>query len=204
MISSSALQLAGVAAEHGRTFLGEPYAVWRVAAILAVVAAVAYEWATALTRMISLRLPFLLLYMARLSTPKSEWPSLYRAWKGELHAILNRPRSFWLLRTLQGLMFAAPLAFGAARITGKESAPEEAGVPSRVKALAQYLDAVLALLASCVGVVITTEVSSDQWSKTFTVGMAILLLVGGILQRLRGTLLTSEDRGQRRLANRLQ
>ncbi|MFE2424420.1 hypothetical protein [Streptomyces hokutonensis] len=119
MNTLTGVQLAGAAAEHGRTLLGETYEVWRVAGILAVVAAVGYEMAMALTRLIGLRLPFLVLYIARLTTPKSEWPYLYKAWKGELHAILDASKGFWVIKSLKGLKYALPLALGAARLTAK-------------------------------------------------------------------------------------
>ena len=119
MNTLTGVQLAGAAAEHGRTLLGETYEVWRVAGILAIVAAVGYEMAMTLTRLIGLRLPFLVLYLARLTTPKSEWPYLYKAWKGELHAILDTPRGFWVIKSLKGLKYALPLALGAAHLTAK-------------------------------------------------------------------------------------
>ncbi|CAM5478756.1 MULTISPECIES: hypothetical protein [Streptomyces] len=110
--------LATKAAEGG-TFLGEDFNGWRVAFIVGVVVPIVWELGTTLTRLATLRLPFLVLYAARLSTPKEDWPHLSRAWKNELHFILDDSSKNWLLRSLKGLLFALPLAVGAARITAK-------------------------------------------------------------------------------------
>ncbi|MEU2304858.1 hypothetical protein [Streptomyces misionensis] len=119
----TAAQLA--AAGHG-TFLGEDLPAWRVAAILAVVACIAWEAFMALTRVVSLRIPFLFLYLARLTTPKELRKLHYKRWKGELWFILGNREKHWVVRSFRGLAFSVPLALGGARLTanaGRERAP---------------------------------------------------------------------------------
>ncbi|MGW7244655.1 hypothetical protein [Streptomyces sp. NPDC054804] len=115
-------QLASAAPEHGATFLGEDLVGWRVAIVAALIAAVVYEMTMALTRMVTLRLPFLVLHLARLSTPKSEWVILYPAWKAELWFILKNREKLRIVRFFNGLRFAFPLAFGGARATARADA----------------------------------------------------------------------------------
>lgn len=122
MTSNLAVSLAGASAEHSRTLLGHDFDAWLVAGILAAVAAVAYEVMMALLRQVTLRIPFLVLYLARLTTPKKDWKGLSPRWKGELWAILSQPpTTSRLVRFLKGMVYAAPLAFGAARVTAKAS-----------------------------------------------------------------------------------
>jgi hypothetical protein len=77
-------QLIAASAESHATFLGEDFIGWRVAIIVGLVALIVWETVTALTRTVSLRLPFLILYTARLFMPKDEWKAHYKRWKAEL------------------------------------------------------------------------------------------------------------------------
>ncbi|MFH8500540.1 hypothetical protein [Streptomyces coeruleorubidus] len=120
-------QAAGAATGHGWTWLNHDINGWTVALIVALIAAFIYEAFMALTRMVTLRIPFLVLYLARIPTPAAEWPHLFKAWKGELWAILNNREKHWLLRFFKGLAFATPLAFGAARATARAAAE---GIPA--------------------------------------------------------------------------
>lgn len=115
-------QLASAATEHGPIFLGEDLVGWRVAIIAALIAAVVYEMTMALTRMVTLRLPFLVLHVARLSIPKSEWEILYPTWKAELWFILKNSEDHRIIRFFKGLRFALPLALGGARATARADA----------------------------------------------------------------------------------
>ncbi|WP_406321826.1 hypothetical protein [Streptomyces sp. NBC_00519] len=114
--------LASKAAEHGPTFLGEDLVGWRTALIAAIPAAVAYEVAMALTRKMTLRLPFLILMFARLGMPKAEWEYQGREWKAELWDYLGNRNRHWFLRFIDGMTFAIPLAAGGARLAAKATA----------------------------------------------------------------------------------
>ncbi|GAA2702628.1 hypothetical protein GCM10010095_71720 [Streptomyces anthocyanicus] len=117
---------AGATTGHGFTLLDHDVNGWTVALIVAVVAAFLYEMIMALTRMVTLRIPFLVLYLARITTPKPDWAGLFSGWKGELWAILRMPGKHWLVRFGKGMAFAVPLALGAARVTAKAAAPKAA------------------------------------------------------------------------------
>ncbi|QQC88182.1 hypothetical protein [Streptomyces alfalfae] len=120
MTSNLTVSLADASAEHSRTLLGHDFDAWLVAGILAVVVAVAYEVMTALLRQVSLRIPFLVLYLAKLTVPGKDWMRLSPRWKGELWAILSQPSTTSRpVRFLKGILYAAPLALGAARVTAK-------------------------------------------------------------------------------------
>ncbi len=58
-------------AESGPTFLGEDLVAWRTSIVAAAVAAVIYELAMAVTRKITLRLPFLVLYLGRITITRA-------------------------------------------------------------------------------------------------------------------------------------
>ncbi|MEW2568341.1 hypothetical protein [Streptomyces sp. NPDC047070] len=157
------VRMAGAAAEHGPTFLGEDLPAWRAAAILAVVAAIGLEILAALTRKVTLRLPFLVLYLAWFSTPKAEWKFLYRIWRAELWDTLkNRDKSFFS-RFFKGMAYVIPLALGAARATAKvkdEAAPRRrlasikslSAGPGGVSALATVIGYAVAAMSSVFGV----------------------------------------------------
>ncbi|MGW2074220.1 hypothetical protein ACWCPK_38265 [Streptomyces sp. NPDC001953] len=118
--------LAGNAAEYGPTFLGEDLVGWRTALIAAIPAAIIYEIAMALTRRVTLRLPFLVLSMTRLGVPKKEWEHQYAEWRAELWFILRDSEKHWLARFGRGMAFAVPLAAGGARGAARAAAD---GVP---------------------------------------------------------------------------
>ncbi|WP_314416216.1 hypothetical protein [Streptomyces sp. DSM 40484] len=111
--------LLSSASGDGRVFLGEDVIGWRTAFIAAVIAAVVYELVMAATRRISLRLPFLVLYLARLTVPRKQWRRLHGEWVAELHHILSDHETRWIIRLLNGLRYAAPLALGGAHNTVK-------------------------------------------------------------------------------------
>ncbi|MFF0191067.1 hypothetical protein [Streptomyces sp. NPDC005244] len=129
MHTSIVSELASTTAEHGWTFLGEGFIGWRTALIAAVPAAILYELTMALTRKVTLRLPFLVLKIARLGVRKEEWDYQSREWKAELWTILGDRERNWLLRFLEGMAFGIPLAAGGARQAVK--AGIRAGLPPR-------------------------------------------------------------------------
>lgn len=115
-IPQEAVQLAS-GTDGGPTVLGEGLVAWRTALIAAVVAAVLYELAMAATRKITLRLPFLILYLARITVSRAQWRRLHGEWVAELHYVLRDDSAPWLGRLVNGLRYAAPLALGGARNT---------------------------------------------------------------------------------------
>jgi hypothetical protein len=100
-----------------RTFLGEDWAGWRIAIICAVLAAIAWEIFTALTRRISMRLPFLVLYLARIGLSRTDWEGIRAEVGAELHVMLTEPGFGTVRRFINGMVFALPLAFGGVRRT---------------------------------------------------------------------------------------
>ena len=106
-------------AESGPTFLGEDLVAWRTAIVAAAVAAVIYELAMAATRKITLRLPFLILYLARITLTRAQWRRLHGEWVAELHYILRDDSAPWISRLTNGLRYATPLALGGARNAAK-------------------------------------------------------------------------------------
>lgn len=129
-------ELASKTTEHGPTFLGEGFVGWRTALIAAIPAAILYEMTMALTRKMTLRLPFLILNLARLSMPKEEWEYQSQEWKAELWNILGDGERHWFLRFTDGMAFAIPLAAGGARQAATASkkaelTPRSTRVPKR-------------------------------------------------------------------------
>ncbi|MGQ5652486.1 hypothetical protein [Streptomyces sp. EKR5.2] len=124
--------LATATAEHGKTFLGEDAIGWRIALIAAFVAAVAYELTMALTRNITLRIPFLMLQLGRLLMDKEAWKLQYGEWKAELWVILREGHKLWPLRFIHGMWWAASVlvyARKAAKADTRTMQPK----PARVK-----------------------------------------------------------------------
>ncbi|SED10363.1 hypothetical protein SAMN05216532_3444 [Streptomyces sp. 2231.1] len=120
--------LASKATEHGPTFLGEDLVGWRTALIAAIPAALLYEIGISLTRKVTLRLPFLVLYTARIGVPKQDWKYQYSEWRAELWFILRDRETHWLARFAKGMIFAAPLALGGAKRAARAAAD---GAPRR-------------------------------------------------------------------------
>ncbi|MFJ3762562.1 hypothetical protein [Streptomyces sp. NPDC090080] len=105
--------------EGGPTFLGEDFVAWRTALIAAVVAAVIYELAMAVMRKVTLRLPFLILYLARVTISRAQWQRLHGEWVAELHHTLSDGSAPGIGRLANGFRYATSLALGGARSTAK-------------------------------------------------------------------------------------
>ncbi|WP_327345967.1 hypothetical protein [Streptomyces europaeiscabiei] len=144
---TATMTLAASTPGTGWTFLDHDLNAWYVVMIAAVVAAFIYEAIMVLTRMVTLRVPFLVLYLARLTTPKQDWPYNYKAWRGELLSILRKRERHWLKRFLAGMAFAAPLAFGAARATADVQARRSSWVKELAENLAACVAATVILFA---------------------------------------------------------
>ncbi|MEV5107989.1 hypothetical protein ACFQ7G_19430 [Streptomyces massasporeus] len=104
---------------HGGTVLGHDFNAWTVAMICAIVAAVVYEVTMALTRAVTLRIPFLVLQIARLQLSRAYRPGVYPMWRSELWAILRDSKTGRLRRFFQGFRYASGLALFGARATMK-------------------------------------------------------------------------------------
>lgn len=128
-MSTVSASVANKFAEQGFVFIGHDVDGWTVALIAAGIAAAVYEAVTALTKMVTLRIPFLVLQIARVITPKAVRASLYRRWKSHLWYILNG-EELWLIKFLKGMWFALQLAVCGARLTA--AALRSAEVSSRM------------------------------------------------------------------------
>ncbi|MFE0179083.1 hypothetical protein ACFWZ2_42935 [Streptomyces sp. NPDC059002] len=129
-------ELASKTDEHGPMFLGHDVEGWSVALIAAILAAVFYEVIMALTRGMTLRLPFLILKFARLAMPKEDWEYQGPEWEAELWNYLGDRNHHWFLRFIDGMTFAIPLAAGGARHAAQASrkaarGPRPARAPKR-------------------------------------------------------------------------
>ncbi|MEU0036127.1 hypothetical protein [Streptomyces sp. NPDC006333] len=155
------------------TFLGEDLVGWRTALIAAVVAAVSWELVMAATRRITLRIPFLVLRLARIGIPRSERERLHTEWAAELHAELERRDLGTLRQLVTGLRFAVPLALGGARTAAKARST----APARQHPAPQT-DFNLMRLAGALTALSTVLVS--QMLPLSTVARALLLIGVGL------------------------
>ncbi|WP_330346665.1 hypothetical protein OG858_46990 (plasmid) [Streptomyces europaeiscabiei] len=92
------LSLSAKATETGKNgfvWIGHDLDGWIVVLIAAVVGAFIYEMVTALTRAVTLRIPFLVLRFARLGVPKELRDELYARWESELWYILELTPDSW-------------------------------------------------------------------------------------------------------------
>ncbi|MBV1940893.1 hypothetical protein KUF83_30640 [Streptomyces sp. BV286] len=117
-----------MAATHGTTgtFLGEDLVGWRTALIAAAIAALAYEAILALlrklrpgARFMTLRLPFVVLWLARLTVSPAAWAELHGPLKADLWDVLEDDERGTLRRFCAGMAFSSALAFGGASRTAR-------------------------------------------------------------------------------------
>lgn len=102
----------GHAAVH-LTFLGENFHGWELLLIAAFVAAGIYEMAMAITRNVTLRIPFLALWLARPLMSKENWKHEYAEWKPELWSILGNRDRPWMFRFIHGMWWSLSILFHA-------------------------------------------------------------------------------------------
>lgn len=119
---------------HGGTFIGHDLNGWIVAMICAIVAAFIYEATMAITRAVTLRIPFLVLQIARLQLDKAHRPGLYAMWRSELWEILRNRENGRLKSFFAGLSYAAGLSFYGARASLRAKVEAEAKTSGRVGA----------------------------------------------------------------------
>lgn len=172
--------LANKTAEHGPTFLGEDIVGWRIALIAAIPAAVLYEVTMALTRKMTLRLPFLILKFARLGMSKAEWEYQGHEWEAELWSVLGDRDRHWFLRFVDGTSFAIPLAAGGARRAARASVkaglrPKTVRAPKRGRHAAPGASALTKAKRSVIaGVVVSTAAAvGAQLTQTSVVAWAV-------------------------------
>lgn len=89
----------------------------------------------ALTRAVTLRIPFLVLRFARLGVPTELRDELYARWESELWYILAPAKKGWLARLLfvrfiAGMIYAVPIALFGARAQSKLTAPSGSEAPA--------------------------------------------------------------------------
>ncbi|MGW6789023.1 hypothetical protein [Streptomyces chartreusis] len=118
--------------DRGFTFLEHDINGWAVAMICAVAAAVIYEAVMALARAVSLRIPFLVLRIARRRLPESLRQDLFESWEAELRYILKKRRS-WFISSVSGTFYTAGLALVGARAAMRTHAEIEAETEARLE-----------------------------------------------------------------------
>ncbi|MDX2541644.1 hypothetical protein ACOT81_01805 [Streptomyces sp. WI04-05B] len=181
--------LLASAAEGETLFLGEDLVGWRTALIAAVAAAIAYELAMTVTRRVTLRLPFLILYLTRIGMSHEAWKRLHREWVAELHSVLSDCGAPWTKQFLGGLRFTVPLALGGASRTARADAEIS---PRRRLAAQPRPDYTLARLAGvlcgCILVLVAWSLPLSapvQGSLLIGFGLAPLLVWGSMYAVLR-------------------
>jgi hypothetical protein len=111
---------------EGGSFLGEDLVGWRTALIAAVLAALAYEAFVALLRRLkpggqfmALRLPFVVLLIARVTVSSTAWAELHGPLKADLWDVLEDDERGFLRRFWAGMAFSLSLVFGGACRTAR-------------------------------------------------------------------------------------
>lgn len=178
------LSAAG-AATDGFSLIGHDLNGWTVALIAATIAAVVYEVTMALAKMVTLRVPFLMLQVARLVTPRDVRAALYAKWKGELWSIL-RGKGLWITRFLRGMNFALQLALYGARTTAKIERPDtgRGERPDRVNAISQFMQPLVAVVSLGVSFASLFELSAMARLLVLLISLALGVLVSLSTYRL--------------------
>ncbi|MFD0435564.1 hypothetical protein [Streptomyces chartreusis] len=187
-MNSLSVELASKAAGSDFVLLGHDIDGWTVALIAAGIAAVIYEVVMALTKMVTLRIPFLVLQIARAVTPPSLRPVLYKKWKADLWDRL-RGDGHWITKFVKGMWFALGLAFHGARSTAAAIDPEA------IKRQPLQLVKLLWLMATMVTTVSSISTRAGL-SPKITVLFSALALSGSIAIWLF-MLAVHEDRPER-------
>ncbi|MFI9772923.1 hypothetical protein ACIHJG_39755 [Streptomyces sp. NPDC052415] len=168
MHTSTITTAAATPGVHDITVLGHDVNGWAVAMICALVAAVLYEISMALTSAVTLRIPFLILQVARISVSKGYRAYAYEGWKGELWAILRTPGKNWLRRFIKGMGYSTQLALFGARAT------------MRIKAAAQVNKGVRADKAEKPVVAEENRFRYAKASRVTTILLMLCSLLGGV------------------------
>ncbi|KUN37694.1 hypothetical protein AQJ30_15530 [Streptomyces longwoodensis] len=175
---------------HGGTFIGHDVNGWTVAMICAIVAAVIYETTMALLRKVPLRIPFVVLQLARIQVPKAYRSELYQSWRAELWPMLKGPKRGRLLRWIDGMKFAIGLSLRGARATTKIMAAAKAAAEARDDTEAPVTPVWIVSLsprslavfsATCTtGLGVAAGAGTPVWLLVVTSGAFILTLATGI------------------------
>ncbi|MFE0402841.1 hypothetical protein ACFW19_13230 [Streptomyces nigra] len=165
-MNTFSVDLASTAATQGFVLFGHDIDGWTVALIAAGIAAVVYEVVMALTKMVTLRIPFLVLQIARLVTPKSVRADLYKKWKADLWYIL-RSDGLWITKFIRGMWFALQLAFYGARST---ASVVDVGA---IKGAPLQLSRLIASVATCMT---TSATVSQMLDLSGAVSLVVMLL----------------------------
>ncbi|KFG01311.1 hypothetical protein IQ62_08640 [Streptomyces scabiei] len=200
---------------NGFVWIGHDLDGWIVVLIAAVVGAFIYEMIMALTRAVTLRIPFLFLRVSRLSVPKELRAELYARWESELWYILDPAGKGWFARLLfvrfvAGMIYAVPITLFGARAQSKliprgadapgedtSTSREESGAKVRravspITTVLYILMAVTALLVGTAGLLVYLVITKSSTAISMPAVMA--LMVGALLVIMR---LVSTLRGDR-------
>ncbi|WP_331731989.1 hypothetical protein [Streptomyces sp. NBC_00989] len=101
---------------------------WTMALIVAVIAAFIYEMFMAMTKAVTRRIPFLILRIARMSTPEDVRAALYEKWTADLWDILDE-KGFFVAKFVRAMLFATQLALYGARSTAAVVSPRPSPSP---------------------------------------------------------------------------
>ncbi|MFJ8871339.1 hypothetical protein ACIRD6_37030 [Streptomyces sp. NPDC102473] len=179
-------------ANGGATFLDHTLSEWRVALVAAAVAAVAYEATLALlrrsrpaARWVTLRIPFLILLLARLMVPRSAWQEMKL--NAELWDVLQNDEGSAVGNWLTGMRFSLSMVMGGAIRTAKawelpgrtrrRQAPAPVGKRQQAGAPLMHIWAAL-LTGASVGT--ATYLTDHSSTKTLMYWMILAVTTAGI------------------------
>ena len=110
---AASVKATAAAAEHAWRLFGADGHEWVVGIVAAVVVAPLYDLAASAAGKATIRLPFLILRLARLQMSKDAWRVEYREWKAELWEVLHEKDRSWLERFGKGLWWSITVVLRA-------------------------------------------------------------------------------------------
>ncbi|GLW75454.1 hypothetical protein Kpho02_77510 [Kitasatospora phosalacinea] len=160
-----------------------PLAEWTMAMLCALLAAIAYELvvkaAFKATRKVTLKLPFILLYLTRAMMSGAKWRLLHPDWRADLYDIIDTPDGRALGRYLRGMRFSVSLLlFGAIRTARNTATPAKAQRGRRAGRAArkrlQFTELVEGSLAVVSAVIALLSLVSGDHAWSYNLGAMIL------------------------------